>query len=148
MKILLIILIFVMSLGIFFLTESNALVGLQAAREDPSLPEISLQLTLRNSDGILVAYLEPQTFWLRNVNMIHQFLDEQENKTIIFIDGKKYEQIEFEFEHYSPTRGDQQSTYILGLEGFGGILNAEFNGYISEVGDTLTASWKIIRTLQ
>ena len=148
MKILLIILIFFMSLGIFFLTESNALVGPSAPPEDPSLPEISLQLTLRNSDGILVTYIEPQNFWLRNVNLIHQFLDEQENKTIIFIDGKKYEQIEFEFEHYSTTRGGQQSTYILGLEGFGGILNAEFNGYISEVGDTLTASWKIIRTLQ
>jgi len=147
MKILLIILIFFMSLGIFFLTESNALVGPSAPREDPSLPEISLQLTLRNSDGMLVAYIEPQNFWLRNVFLIHQFLDEQENKTIIFIDGKKYEQVEFEVEHYSTTHG-QQSMYILGLEGFGGILNAEFNGYISEVGDTLTASWKIIRTLQ
>ena len=148
MKILIIFLIFVTSLGFFFLADSNALVGPAAPREDPSLLEISLQRTLRNSDGTLVAYYEPQNFWLVNVFILHQLLDEQENKTIIFIDGKKYEQIEFEFEHYSPTRGDQQSTYILGLEGFGGILNAEFNGYISEVGDTLTASWKIIRTLQ
>ena len=147
MKILLIILIFVMSLGIFFLTESNALVGPSAPREDPSLPEISLQLTLRNSDGMLVAYIEPQNFWLRNVNLIHQFLDEQENKTIIFIDGKKHEQIEFEFEHYYSTGGNQISMYVLGWEGFG-IINAEMNGYISEVGDTMTATWKIIRTVE
>jgi len=147
MKILLIILIFVMSLGIFFLTESNALVGPPAPREDPSLPEISLQLTLRNSDGMLVAYLEPTNFWLRNVNMIHQFLDEQENKTIIFIDGKKYEQVEFELESYFTTGGKQLTSYILGWENIG-ILYAENNGYISKAGDTLTTTWKIIRTLQ
>ncbi len=116
MKILIIFLIFVTSLGFFFLADSNALVGPAAPREDPSLLEISLQLTLRNSDGMLVAYLEPTNFWLRNVNMIHQFLDEQENKTIIFIDGKKYEQIEFEFEHSSTVRGNQISTYILGTD--------------------------------
>ncbi len=84
MKILLIILIFVMSLGIFFLTESNALGGPSAPREDPSLPHISLQLTLRNSDGMLVTYNEPQVFWLRNVDFIHQFLDEQEKKNYHF----------------------------------------------------------------
>ncbi len=136
-----------MSLGIFFLTESNALVGPSAPREDPSLPEISLQLTLRNSDGMLVAYLEPTNFWLRNVNLIHQFLDVQEKKTIIYIDGKKHEQIEFGFEHYYGTGGNQISMYVLGWEG-NGIINAEMNGYISEVGDTMTATWKIIRTVE
>ena len=147
MKILLIILIFVMSLGIFFLADSNALVGPAAPREVPSLPHISLQLTVRNSDGMLVTYNEPQVFWLRNVNFIHQFLDEQEKKTIIFIDGKKHEQIEFERRHYYSTGGGQISMYILGWGGQG-ILNAEMNGYISDVGDTLTASWKIIRPVE
>jgi len=147
MKILLIILIFVMSLGIFFLADSNALVGPAAPREDPSLPHISLQITVHNSDGMLVTYNEPQIFWLRNVGFIHQFLDEQEKKTIIFIDGKKHEQIEFEFEHYYSRGGNQISMYVLGWEGFG-IINAEMNGYISEVGDTMTATWKIIRPVE
>ena len=79
--------------------------------------------------------------------MIHELLDEQENKTIIFIDGKKYEQIEFEFEHSSTVRGNQISTYILGTDYYA-VINAEHNGYISEAGDTLTTTWKIIRTLQ
>jgi len=136
-----------MSLGIFFHADSNALVGPSAPREDPSLPHISLQLQVRNSDGMLVAYNEPQVFWLINVYLLHQFLDEQENKTIIFIDGKEHEQIEFEFKHYSTAHGDQISTYILSWEGYA-LINAENNGYISEVGDTLTASWKIIRTVQ
>ena len=147
MKILIIFLIFVMSLGFFFLADSNALVGPAAPREHPSLREISLQLTLRNSDGTLVAYYEPQNFWLVNVFILHQLLDEQENKTIIFIDGKKYEQIEFEFKHSSTVRGNQISTYILGTDYYA-VINAEHNGYISEAGDTLTTTWKIIRTLQ
>jgi len=147
MKILLIFLIFVMSLGIFFLADSNALVGPAAPREHQSLPYISLQLTVRNSDGVLVAYNEPQVFWLRNVNYIHQFLDEQENKTIIFIDGKKHEQIEFGNEHYFRNGGNQISMYVLGWEG-NGIINAEMNGYISGVGDTLSATWKIIRPVE
>ncbi len=147
MKILLIILIFVMSLGIFSLADSYAFVGTAAPREHPSLPYISLQITVRNSDGMLVTYNEPQVFWLRNVGFIHQFLDEQEKKTIIYIDGKKHEQIEFERRHYYSTGGGQISMYILGWEG-NGIINAEMNGYISEVGDTLTTNWKIIRPVE
>ena len=147
MKILLIILIFVMSLGIFFLTDSNALVGPAAPREHPSLPYISLQITVHNSDGMLVTYNEPQVFWLRDINSIHQLLDEEEKKTIIIIDGKKHEQIEFERRHYYNTGGGQISMYILGWAG-SGILNAEMNGYISEVGDTLIAYWKIIRPVE
>jgi len=147
MKILLIVLIFVMSLGIFFLADSSALVGPAAPREHPSLPYISLQITVHNSDGMLVTYNEPRIFWLRNIDFVHELLDEEEKKTIIFIDGKKHEQIEFERKHYSSTGGGQISMYILGWGGQG-ILNAEMNGYISDVGDTLTASWKIIRPVE
>jgi len=147
MKILLIILIFVISLGIFSLADSNAIVVPAAPREHPSLPYISLQITVRNSDGMLVTYNEPQVFWLNNVNFIHQFLDEQERKTIIYIDGKKHEQIEFEYEQYFRNRGDQISRWTLWWEDYG-ILNAEINGYITEVGDTMTATWKIIRTVE
>jgi len=96
---------------------------------------------------MLVTYNEPQVFWLRNINFIHQFLDEQEKKTIIYIDGKKHEQIEFGKKQYFRNGGGQISMYILGWEG-AGILNAEMNGYISEVGDTLTTYWKIIRPVE
>ena len=147
MKILLIILIFVISLGIFSLADSNAYVGPTAPREHPSLPYISLQITVRNSDGMLVTYNEPQVFWLRNVDFIHQFLDEQEKKTIIYIDGKKHEQIEFEYKQYFRNSGDQLSMWIIWWEG-NGIMHAEINGYITEVGDTMTATWKIIRTVE
>ena len=49
--------VFFTFLGTFFIANSNALIGATAPQEYPSLPEISLQLQLRNSSGMLVAYL-------------------------------------------------------------------------------------------
>jgi len=49
--------VFFTFLGTFFIANSNALIGAAAPQEHPSLPEISLQLQLRNSSGMLVAYL-------------------------------------------------------------------------------------------
>jgi len=134
-------------LGTLFLVDSNALIGPVAATEDPTLPEISLQLQVRNSDGALVAYIEPTVFYLRSVSHIHEFLDAEENKTIIIKDGKTYEQIEFEYEHFSETGEQQISAYFLTWKG-GTPLVSFYNGYLSDAGDTLTASWKIIRTVQ
>lgn len=134
-------------MGTLFLVDSNALIGPVAPIEDPSLPEITLQLQVRNSDGVLVAYMEPTVFYLRSVYHIHKLLDAQENKTIIFKDGKTYEKIEFEYEHFYSTGGEQISAYFLGWEG-GIPLVSYYNGYLSDAGDTLIASWKIIRTVQ
>jgi len=146
MKILLIFLIFVVFLGAFFIVDSDAYIGPPTPREHPSFKEISLQIQIHNSDGVLVAYLEPTNFFLRNVNMIHEFLDTQENKTIIVIDGKNYEQIEFEFKHRIGKEG-QRASYVIGWEGIG-VLSGEHNVFISDPDDTMTVSWKIIRTIQ
>lgn len=136
-----------MFLGTFFLVNSNAITGPAAPREDPSLPEISLQIQIRNSEGTLVAYIEPSIFFLRSIYMIHQSLDAQEKKTIIIKDAKSYEQIEIEFKHYESTSGMQKSSYALYWKGTD-VLVTRFDGYISKAGDTATASWKIIRTIQ
>ena len=55
-----------------------------APQEDPSLPEVSLQLQLRNSDGQLVTYIEPTTMYISNIKWVHEFLDTKENKIIEF----------------------------------------------------------------
>jgi len=133
-----------MFLGIFFVPNSNALIGPASPQEDPSLPEIRLQLQLRNSDGMLVAYMEPTTFYLTNLFLIHDFLDAQEDKISIIKDGKSYEQIKFEFKHVFRTGGEQHSTYLFAWEGINPLVT-RFNGYISETGDSLTVSWKITR---
>jgi len=146
MKFLIILFGFVLFFGNFFLMDSNAFTGTPAAQEDPSLPEISMQLVLRNSDGMLVEYREPSIFFLRNVHMIHQYLDAQENKIIIVKDGINYEQIEFEFKFTSDDNRHQKTTYALFWDGLA-VLTSRFNGYISEVGNTVTVSWKIVRTI-
>ena len=135
-----------MILGMIILANSDALIGPVAPQEDPSLPEIRLQLQLRNSDGMLVAYIEPTTFYLTNVYLIHEFLDAQEDKTIIIKDGKSYEQIEFEFKHDSLIGGEQHATYLFGWKGFNPLVT-RFNGYISNADDSLTATWKITRVV-
>jgi len=147
MKILLIFLIFSISLGTFFLVDSNALIGPAAPREDPSIPEISVQILVRNSDGMLVAYIEPSVFFFTNVYLTHKFLDAQEDKMIIVIDDKSYEQIKFEFNVYFTTDDGQITTYQVFQDGIV-VFFARHDGYISEAGDTYTASWQIIRTLQ
>jgi len=54
-----------------------------APSEHPSLPEVSLQLQLRNSEGQLITYIEPTTMYIINIFLIHEFLDTVKNKTII-----------------------------------------------------------------
>ena len=134
--------------GTFFLTDSHAQVKNIAPVSDTSLPEIILQIEVRNSDGVLVSYIEPSLFYLRNIAMIHDYLDakSEEKKTIVTFNGKKYEQIEWYFKSKIRDSWDQQSGYQLGYKGYG-ILNARLNGSISQEGDTVTAYWKITRPI-
>jgi len=63
-----------------------------APGEDPSLPLVSLQLQLRNSEGQLVTYIQPTELYITNLYLVHEFLDKK-NKTIIEKDGEKFELI-------------------------------------------------------
>ncbi len=148
LKILIIFLFLVGFVGTFFLVDSHAQVVNIAPLSDASLPEIILQIEVRNSDGVLVSYIEPSLFYLRNIPMIHDYLDQksEEKKTIVTINGKKYEQIEWNFKSKTTESWDQQSGYQLGYQGYG-ILNARLNGSISLEGDIVTAYWKITRPI-
>jgi len=146
MKTSIVLLIFVLFIGTFFLIDSEALIVPPAPRSDPSITEISIQMVLRNSDGMLVDYREPTMIYLNNVYLLHQFLDAQEKKTIINKDGNNYEQIEFEYQHISRVGGLQKASYSLSWEGFS-VLTTRYDGYISEIGDTFEISWKIVRII-
>ena len=116
-----------------------------APQEDPSLYEVSLQLQLRNSEGQLVTYMEPTTMYILNINMVHEFLDTKENKKIIEKDGEILEVIEYEqIFRFDGTR--QMAT--LGMvykDTF--VLLFRHDGYVTSPGDTLDASWKIVRVI-
>ena len=145
MKIPIILLIFVMCFGTFFYAYSNAILGPAAPTSDPSLKEITVQIQVRNSDGVLVTYIEPTNFYLSNMYLIHKYLDEKENKSTVIIDGKSYEQFEFEFNHVDRSRS-QKASYSLWQDGFG-VLTTRYNGFIGEPGDLQKISWKIIRAI-
>ena len=145
MKILIILLLFSLSLTTFFIADSYA-GGPIAPRSHQSLPEILLQIEVRNSDGFLVSYLEPSRIYLRNIGLIHDFLDEQESKKIVTIYGRAYEQIEWKHKGLITTTGDQQSGYGVGHLGYE-VLHARLNGSISGEGDIVTAFWRITRTI-
>jgi len=117
-----------------------------APQEDPSLYEISLQLQLRNSEGQLITYIEPTTRYIINLKMTHEYLDTKENKKIIEKDGETFEVIEYEqIFRFSETK--QIAT--LGMvykDTF--VFLFRHDAYITSPGDTLDASWKIVRTIQ
>ena len=145
MKIPIILLIFVMVFGTFFYAYSNALLSPSAPLSDPSIPEITVQIQIRNSDGVLVAYIEPTIFYHSNMFLMHKYLDLQQNKKTVIIDGKSFEQIELEFNYVDRGSG-QRASYSLLQDGIS-FMTTRYNGFIGEPGDLQTISWKIIRTI-
>jgi len=143
MKILIFLLIFVISITLVGESYAQKQVHPQ---EDPSLYDVSLQLQLRNSEGKLITHIEPTTMYIANLGMVHEFLDTKENKKIIEKDEETLEVIQYEqIFRFSETK--QIAT--LGMvykDTF--VLLFRHNAYLTAPGDTLDASWKIIRTIQ
>jgi len=117
-----------------------------APQEDPSLYEVSLQLQLRNSEGELITYLEPTTMYILNIYRLHEFLDTKENNKIIEIDGEMVELIEYQ-QRFRFT--DTRQIATLGMWYIDGFpLLFRHDAFLTSPGDTLDASWRIVRTIQ
>ena len=116
-----------------------------APREHHSLYDVSLQIIIRDSNGNLVAYVEPDLMFIRNVYLTHEFLDSKDDKTTIMIDGKNYEQIQFKKTEYFSEK-KQITAYDFHHKDVN-IIRFMHDGYISQPGDVLTLSAKIIRTI-
>jgi len=143
MKVLIFLLIFV--IGITLVVESY---GQKQGypNEDPSLYDVSLQLQLRNSEGQLITYIEPTTMYIANIKLVHEFLDTKENKKIIEKGGETLEVIQYEQTfRFSETK--QIATIQMFYQN-DFVLLFRFDGFLTAPGDTLDASWKIIRTIQ
>jgi hypothetical protein len=145
---------FFMKIHLFLLVfvVGFALVGesyghkVSAPHEDPSLPEVSLQLQLRNSDGQLVAYIEPTTMYILNIKLVHEFLDTKENKKIIEKEGEMFEVIQYE-QTFRFDKTAQYATYVMSYKDDFPLL-FRHDGYLTSPGDILYVSWKITRTIQ
>jgi hypothetical protein len=142
MKIPLVLLFFVIILGPIF---TNAYGFTPFPQSDPSLPEISLQLLIRNSDGNLIAYVEPTIKYISNLHMLHKYLDTMQNKTIITKGGQSFEVIQSVHDEGFDTLA-QYSSFIFSYNGTD-VLEFTHDGYIAGPGDTITVSLKVIRVV-
>ena len=139
MKFLIISLFILFSLSVGFVGVTQGIPW-----DDPSLLEVSLQVQLRDSEGQLLAYYEPTRSWV-DPKVIHEYMDTQENKSIILKDGKKYEV--FELEQTLTYRGNQLATgFVLSQDGRV-YTNAYSDAFLSEPGDVAFQSWKVVRPL-
>jgi len=139
MKFLIISLIILLSFSVSFV----GVVQGQNIDKYPSLVEISLQIQLRDSDGLLVAYYEPTRIWILDIALVHEYLDTKENKSIISKDGRNFEVITWE--QSKSYRGDELETaFGFSIDGDLAVI-AYSDGYLTEPGDTSSKFWKVVR---
>jgi len=132
--------------AVFSLVGNSYGQGGTFPQEDPSLYDVSLLLQLRNSDGQLITYIEPTTMYISNIELVHEFLDTKENKKLIEKDGVILESIQYEHTfRFSETK--QISTIGMSYKN-DFVLSFRHDGILTAPGDTLDASWKIVRTIQ
>jgi hypothetical protein len=136
--------IFSMLLTVSFVGTSFAQEFIPFPSTDPTLPEVSLQLVLRNSEGQLIAYIEPTLAYIPSVAGTHQYLDQFPDKKIITKDGKNLEVIEFQFQQ-TFTTSEQFATYSIGSDR--AVYLFRHDAFLSHPGDVITAYWHIVRTM-
>lgn len=134
--------LFLIFFGHLMLANSNA-ATVAWPTSDKSLPEIHMQVLIRNPAGGLVAYFEPTLWYMSDVNGIHALLDTKEQKVLIHKDGNSYERIKFA-NHFVMT-GSQQITseplYYNGKQ----VLLPRHDGVILSEGYTIDVYWNVLR---
>ena len=114
------------------------------------LPEVLLQIVLRDSNGSLVAYIETEHFYSFNHLELNIFLDNQNQtrKEFFIKDDKKYESQKWETKHdefsiqhaYSTTqlRDVYQNEFVL-------VAQMLYDSYQTQPGDTARFFWTVVR---
>jgi hypothetical protein len=113
-----------------------------APSSDPTLPQISLVLVVRDSHGNLLDYLEPSVIYIRDIGAVHNLIDS--NYTTITRDGQTMKVYTEHHQEGFDHKG-QYTEFDLSYNNES-ILVLNNNGYIAEPGDTLDVYWKIIST--
>ncbi len=111
---------------------------------------IFVQSTIRNSDGILVAYLESSKFTDLNKPALASFLDfeaSRGNDPIIAIDGQNYQVIRRVQSQSFDSEGLVARTILSDNVDGKNIVLARFahDGYSVVSGDTLESMWTFVR---
>jgi len=142
-------LILIFALGIIALSPIFLMdvYGFTHNRSHPSLIEVSLQLQVRDSEGRLVAYFEPNLMYIVNLAKLHERLDAIENKEKILINGVEHELIKLhQLGYHTEKHRNQIASFNLFYQGES-VLAYRHDGYLIEPGDYWITDWKIIRTI-
>ncbi len=113
---------------------------------------IFVQSTVRNSDGVLVAYLESSKFTDLNKSGLETFLDfeaSRGNDPVIAIDGQNYQVIRRVQSQSFDSDGLVASTILSdNVDGKNtGLARFAHDGYPVESGDTLESMWTFVRVV-
>ena len=111
------------------------------------IPEMMLQLELRDSDGVLLTYIESKALAAIDHSLLNKFLDKQ-NKEFFIRDGKAYEKIQWQGNTEIFHKRHAYSLFILWIldeNKFKEVLAVPHNSYQTEPGDTLRIFWTIVR---
>ena len=117
-----------------------------APRHIASIPEIYLQLVVRDAQGHMVAYIEPTRMYFIDPTSIHEFLDLQKNKTIITKNGKTFEEIKFPGGSGTDQEFNAFDSFNLYYNG-DMIIETLHNEYFVLPGDTYASYWTVVRTV-
>lgn len=115
-----------------------------------NIPEVLLQLILRNSEGELLAYIETDDkLGMRPLYLI-DYLDGKPNKKIITREGKEYLLIQFETFEPKVTKYHSMAMFSLMTRIDGAplpILTMNHDAYQVSPGDELTVYWTFLREI-
>ena len=112
------------------------------------LPEVMLQLVVRDSDGNLIAYVEGEQILAINHLKLNEFLDNQNRKEFLIKDNKAYEMIQWQGQTEKFYKKHAFSGFVLWAyvqNEFENVLMVRHNTYQTQPGDTLTVYWTIFR---
>ena len=144
MKIILISLLCLILIGI---TSYSYAQGVFLVDSHTKVPEVMLQLELRDSDGNLVSYIEAKQIIAINHVVLNKFLDNQNQKKLLIKDGKAYEKIQWQGPIEKFSKKHTYSGLILWSyeDGNEKAMYVRYNSFQSQPGDTLTVYWTIVR---
>ena len=128
-------LVLIFALGIIALSPIFLMdvYGFTHNRSHPSLIEVSLQIQVRDSEGHLVAYFEPNLMYIQNIEKLHARLDQVKNKQNILINGVEHELIKLHQVGYNTkNHRDQIASFNLFYQDES-VLAYRHDGYLIDL---------------
>ena len=144
MKIILISLICIFLMGI----SSYSFAQYTVVDSDTLVPQVTLQLELRDLDGNFLTYIETEQIIVIYPSELNKFLDNQNHKEILIDDDNTYELIQWQGQTEKFDKKHAYSQFSLWIPEqnlFQEVLVLRHNSYQTQPGDTLTVYWTIIR---